>query len=155
MSKVLTLMSASSPKLANMLCLCMCLPLLCYTLVLSPFFLGVGFGLSLTSFWGCLKLVSCALICFIGSLKPFKMKSRKAFHLPLDQIVQNLMDKSTWFIFLILQCCVYVIFEEVVQVSKRFLLALKSLWRVISVLFKRNSLMPQVLPIPIVFWTNL
>lgn len=127
MSKMLTLMLASSPKIANMLCLCMCLPFFCYTLVLSLLFLGVGFGLSLTSFWGCLKLVSHALICFIGSLKPFKMKSGKAFRLPLNQIVQNSMDKSTWFFLLILPCCVCVIFEEVVQVSKRFILALGSL----------------------------
>jgi hypothetical protein len=155
MSKVLTLMSTSSPKLANLLCLCMCLPLLCYTLVLSFLFLGVSFGFSLTSFWGCLKLVSHALVCFIGSLKPFKMKSCKAFRLPLNQIAQNSMDKSTLFLLLILPCCVCVIFEEVVQISKRFLLALGSLWQVIGVFFKRSSFMPQVLPIPIIFWTNL
>jgi hypothetical protein len=102
MSKVLTFMLTSCPRLANLLCICMCLPFLCYTLVMSLLLLEVDFGFNLISFWGCLKLVSCAFICFIGSFEPFKTKLGKAFRLPLDQIVQDSMDKSTRFFLLIL-----------------------------------------------------
>jgi len=77
MYKVLTFMPTSSPRLTMLLWLCRCPPLLCYTLVLSLLLLGVSFEFN--SFWGCLKLVLCALVCFIGSFKPFKPRSNMHF----------------------------------------------------------------------------
>jgi hypothetical protein len=101
MSKVLTFMPTSFPKLAKLLCLCKCLPLLCYTLILSLLLIGVQFGLNLVSFWGCLKLVLCAFICFIKSLKPSKTRSSRFFAYPLTN-AWDLMDESTRFLFLLL-----------------------------------------------------
>ncbi len=46
--------------------LCKCLILLCFSLVLFFLLFVVGFELSLAPFWGCLSLVLCALVCFIG-----------------------------------------------------------------------------------------
>ncbi len=51
MSRVFTLMLTSSPRLARLFCFCNCIFLLCYTFVLSPLLLGVGFKLSFISFW--------------------------------------------------------------------------------------------------------
>jgi len=79
MLKVFTLMLTLSPRLTRLLCFCRCLPLLWYTLVLSLLFLEVDFGLSLTSFWVCLKFILHAFICFIRSFEPFRMKSRRFF----------------------------------------------------------------------------
>lgn len=45
MSKVPTFMPASLLKLARLLYICRCLPLLCYILILSPLFLGLGLSL--------------------------------------------------------------------------------------------------------------
>ncbi len=67
---------------------CKCPLLWCYTLVLYPLFLGVGFGPSLASFWGCLRPVSCALVCFRGSLKPSIMKLGKIFTNPLIKLLE-------------------------------------------------------------------
>jgi len=53
--------------------------LLVLPLVSFLLFLGIGFGLNLTPFWGCFSLVSHAFICFIKSLEPSKMKSNKFF----------------------------------------------------------------------------
>jgi hypothetical protein len=59
--------------------LCKCLPLLCFSPVLFLLLIGVGFGLNLIPFWGCLSLVFCAFVYFIGSLKPSKMRSARLF----------------------------------------------------------------------------
>jgi hypothetical protein len=88
MSRVLTLMPTSSPKLVGLLCFCMCILLMCYTLVLSPLIFGVGFRLSLASFWGCLMLVLCAFVCFIGSLEPSRTRSNKLFAYPLIKLFE-------------------------------------------------------------------
>jgi len=104
MLRMFTLMPTSSPRLANLFCLCRCLPLLCYTMVLSFLLLGVGFEFSLTSFRSCLNSILHALIFFIGSFQPFKTRLGKAFCFPLDQIAWDSMDKSTWFFLLILPC---------------------------------------------------
>jgi hypothetical protein len=50
---------------------------------------------------------------------------------------------------------VYVIFEEIIQLIKRFLPALGGLWGVISLLFRRSPLVPCVLSIPTIHWTIL
>jgi hypothetical protein len=71
---VLTLLLALFPKLAKLFFLCKCAPLMCFSLVLFLLLLRVGFGLSLAPFWGYLSLISRALVCFIGPLKPFKTK---------------------------------------------------------------------------------
>jgi hypothetical protein len=109
MSRMLTPMLTSSPRFANLFCFCKCLPLLCHTLVLSFLLLKISFGLSLISFSGCLKLVSCAFVCFIGSLKPFMTRSNEVFCLPLHQIPRNSMDKSTWFLFILSCWCLHYI----------------------------------------------
>jgi hypothetical protein len=79
MSRVLTIMAALSPRLAKLLCLCICLLFLCYTIVLSLLLFGVSFKFNLASFWGCLKLISCALVCFIRSLEPSRMRLNRLF----------------------------------------------------------------------------
>jgi hypothetical protein len=89
MSRVLTLLLASFPKLARLFYLCRCPPLLCFSLVLFLLFLGVGFGLSLIPFWGCLSLISCALVYFIGSLEPSSTKSNKLFIYPLTELLET------------------------------------------------------------------
>ncbi len=88
MSRVFTLMPNSSPKLAGLLCFCMCILFMCYTLVLSPLFFGVGFRLNLASFWGCLMLILRAFVCFIGSLEPSKTRSNKFFAYPLIKLFE-------------------------------------------------------------------
>lgn len=88
MSRMLILMLASYPRLAKLFCLYRCPPLLCYTLVLSFLLLGVGFGFSLASFWGCLRLISCALVCFIGSFEPSRMKLGRLFACPLTELLK-------------------------------------------------------------------
>ncbi len=88
MSKVFPLITTSSPKLPKLFCLCKCLLLLFYTLILSPLLLGVGFGLNFISFWGCLKHVSCVFICFIRCLEPSKTRSCKLFVYPLTKLLE-------------------------------------------------------------------
>jgi hypothetical protein len=75
-------------RLTKLFCLCKCPLLLCYTLVLSSLLLGVGFGLNLTSFWGCLTPISCVFICFIGSLEPSRMRLGKLFAYPLIELLE-------------------------------------------------------------------
>ncbi len=120
--------STSPPKLIKLLCLCRCLSFLCYTLVLSLLLLEVGFKPSLTSIWGCLKFILCALICFIGSFEPFKMKSNRLFTYLLIELLEiQRMNQYGSFS----SCChvsVCVIFEEVIQVNEKFLLTLRGLW---------------------------
>jgi len=88
MSKVFTLMLASSPKLTVLFCFYKCLPPMCYTLVLSLLLIRIGFGLNLTSFWGCLRLILHALTCFIRSFEPFKTRSNKFFVYPLIKLLE-------------------------------------------------------------------
>jgi hypothetical protein len=85
-SRVFTLMLALSPRLARLFYLCKCPPFLCYTLVLSLLLLKVSFGPNLVSFWGYLKFIWHALNCFIRSLKPSKMKSRKVSTYPFIEL---------------------------------------------------------------------
>ncbi len=137
MSRVFTLILASSPRLTRLLCLCRCLPLLCYTLVLSFLPFGVGFKLSLASFWVCLRLVSHAPNCFIGTLEPSKMRSNMLFIYPLTKLLEIWwMSKHGSFS----SCChigVCAIFEEIVQVNERFLPTLEGLWWTIGLLLRR------------------
>jgi hypothetical protein len=70
---MLTLLLASFPKLTRLFYLCRCLFVLCFSLVFLFLLFGVGFGLSLTPFWG----------CFIGFLEPSKKRSSKFFTYPL------------------------------------------------------------------------
>jgi hypothetical protein len=50
-------------------------------------FLKVGFEFNLTPFWGCLSLVSCAFVCFIGSFEPFKTRLGRLFVYPLTKLL--------------------------------------------------------------------
>jgi len=75
-------MQALLPRLTRLSYLCKSLLHLCYTLVLFLLLFGVGFGLKLTSFWGCLRFISHAFTCFIRSFKSFKMKSDMLFIYP-------------------------------------------------------------------------
>jgi len=77
-----TFMQALPPRLARLSYFYKNLFHLCYTLVLSLLLFGVGFGLNLTSFWGCLRLISHAFICFIRSFKSFRMRSCMFFIYP-------------------------------------------------------------------------
>jgi hypothetical protein len=134
MSRVFTFMLTSCLKLANLLCLCMCFSFICYTFVLSFLLLKVHFGLSLVSFWGCLKLISWALICFIKSFEPFRTRLGKAFRLPLTKLfeIQWIDQHGSFSSYCHVGVC--TIFEEVIQVSKRFLFALRSLWWMIGLI---------------------
>jgi hypothetical protein len=147
-------MLASYPRLAMLLCLCRCLPFLCYTLVISPLFLGVSFGLSLVSLWGCLKIVLCAFVCFIGSLEPFKTNSSRFLTYLLTKLFEiRCMNQHGSFF----SCChvsVCIVFEEVIQINERFLPTLGGLWQATNLFFKRSLLVALMLPIPIAHWTN-
>lgn len=88
MWRVSTFMPTLSSKLVRLLCLCTCVPFLCYTLVLCPLFLKVGFRLSLISFWGYLRFVSCAFDCFIGTFEPFKTRLGRLFPYPLIELLE-------------------------------------------------------------------
>ncbi len=146
-------MPTLSPRLPGLPYLCKCIPFMCYTLFLSFLFLGVGFRFNLPSFWGCLRLVSHALVCFIGSFKLFKTRSSRFFVYPLFELLEiQWMNQHGFFS----SCChigVCVIFEEVIQVNERFLHALRGLWQMSSLFFRRNPFMPHMLPIPIIHWT--
>jgi hypothetical protein len=89
MSRVVTLLLASFPKQAMLFYLCRCPPLLCLSLVVFLLLLGVGFELSLTPFWGCLKFVLHALIYFIRSFKPSMTKLGKFFAYPLTELLET------------------------------------------------------------------
>ncbi len=75
-------------------------------------------------------------MCVIGSFKPSKTKSNKLFVYPLTKLLKiQWMNQHSSFS----SCChvgVYIIIEEVVQVSNRFLHALEGLWYAINLLFK-------------------
>jgi hypothetical protein len=88
MSRVFIFMLTSYPRLAKLLCLCRCPPFLCYTLVLSFLLFGVGFAFSLASFWGCLRLILHALVCFIGSFEPSRMRLSRLFTYPLTELLK-------------------------------------------------------------------
>ncbi len=88
MSRVPTLMLASSPKLAKLLCFCRCFPFLCYPLVLSPLLLKVGFGFNLTSFQGCLRFVLCAFDYSTRFFEPSKMGSSRICIYPLIELLK-------------------------------------------------------------------
>jgi len=152
MSRVFTLMQASLPMLARLFYLCKCLPHLCYTLVLSLLLFGVGFRLNLTSFWGCLRLVSHALICFIRFFKPFRMMSNMVFIYPFTKLlkIQSMSQHGSFSSYCHIGVC--VILKEVGQISERFLLALRGLWQVIGLVFRRSFLVPHMLPIPVIHW---
>ncbi len=79
MSRMLTFLLALFPKLAKLFFLCKQPPLLCFSLVIFLLLIGVGFGPNLVPSWGCLNLVSCAFICFIGSFEPFRTSSSRLF----------------------------------------------------------------------------
>lgn len=145
MSRMLTLMPDSSPKLTKLICFCRCLPLLCYTLVLSPLLLGVGHKLNLVLFWGCSKLISRALICFIGPYKPSKMKSNRLFAYLLTKLLEIQWTNQHGSFSSYCHIGVCIIFKEVVQISERFLPTLGSFWRAFNLLFKRSP--------PIFHWT--
>ncbi len=140
MLRVFTLMPASFPKLAKLLCLYRCPLFLCYTLVLSLLLLGVGFRFSLTSFWGCLKPVSHAFICFIGSFKPSMMRSNRLLIYPLTELFKIWWMNHYGSFF---SCCfvgVCVIPKEVIQISERFLPTLRGLWWATGFFFRKSSL---------------
>jgi hypothetical protein len=110
MSRVFTFMLALSPRLAKWFYFCKCLPFLYYTLVLSLLLFGVSFGFSVTSFWGCLKLVSCAFVCFLGSFEPSRTRSNKLFAYPLTKLCKIQWDESIFFLLLLLShwCLCYI-----------------------------------------------
>jgi hypothetical protein len=88
-SRVLTLLLTSFPKLAMLFYLCRCPFFLCFSLVLFLLLLRVGFELNLSPFWGYLNFVSHAFIGFIGSIKPFKMKTCKFFAFLLIELFET------------------------------------------------------------------
>lgn len=155
-------MSVSFPRLPKLLYICKCLPLMCYTLVLSLLLIGVGFGFNLTSFWGCLKLVSHAFICFIRTLEPSRTRLNKLFFYPLIDFFKtqqtNLHGSFSSCCFIgvcvILKKVVLVIeklFFKVVIIIEKFFLTSRGLWQTIDLFFKRNLHMPYV---PLIFTTH-
>ncbi len=133
-----TFMQALPPRLTRLPYLCKCFPHLCYTLILSLLFFGVGFGLNLISFWGCLRFVLRAFICFIRSFKPFKMKLGMLFIYPFTKLfkIQSMNQHGFFSSYCHIGVC--ILLKEVVQVSKRFLLPLRGSWRVIGFFFRRS-----------------
>jgi hypothetical protein len=83
-----TLLLALFPRLVKLFYLCKCPPFLCLSLVLFLLFFGVSFGLNLAPFWGCLSLVLCAFVCFIGSFEPSRISS-KFFAYPLTELFKT------------------------------------------------------------------
>ncbi len=86
---MLTLLLTSFPKLTMLFFLCKRLSLLCFSLVLFLLLLGVGFGLSLIPFWGCLNLVLHAFVCFIKTLEPSKTRLGGLFAYPLTELPET------------------------------------------------------------------
>ncbi len=153
MSRVLTFMQSSPPRLTRLFYLCKCLTHLCYTLVLSFLLFGVSFELNLTSFRSCLKFILHALICFIRFLKPFRMRSGMFFIYPFTRLfkIQSMNQHGSFSSYFHIVVC--IIPKEVVQVSERFLLTLRGSWRMIGLFLRRSLIVPHVLPIPTVHWT--
>ncbi len=154
MLTMLTLMLTSFSKLAMFFCFCKCPPFLWYILVLSLLSFGVGFELNLTSliwvFW-CSICVSS--FYFLGSLKPFKMKSGRFFIYPSTELfkIRWMSQHGSFSSYCHIGVC--AILTEVVQVNKRFLPILGGLWWVIGLLFKRNLLVFHVLRVATTLWT--
>jgi hypothetical protein len=142
----------SSPKLVNLFCIFRCFPLLCYTLVLSLLLLGVGFKLSLISFWGCLRLILHASVCFMGSIKPFRMWLGKLFAYPFVELFKIWWTSQRGSFSSYYHVGVCAILEEVIQVSAKFMHVLRGLWWMTGLFFKKGPLMPHVLPIPTTIW---
>jgi len=115
---VFTFMPTSSPKLVKLLCFYKC-P--CFTLVLSPLLLGVDFGFSLALFWGCLRLILCVFNCFIESFEPSMMRLNMFFTYLLIELfeIQWMSSYGSFSFYYHVGVC--IIFEKVVQVSKRFM----------------------------------
>ncbi len=131
------------PRLAKLFCLCKCLPFLCYSLILSPLLLEAGFGLSLASFWGYLKFVSCALDYSIGSFEPSRTASSRFFTFFLIELFKS-NGRINMVLFLLVAMLVFALY------SKRSFRLAKGLWQAISLLFKRNILVLQM-----VFFSSL
>ncbi len=146
MSRMLTFLLALFPKLAKLFFLWKQPPLLCFSLVIFLLLIGVGFGPNLVPSWGCLNLVSCAFICFIGSFEPFRTSSSRLFVNSLTKLSNTWW--TSWHGTYSSCCCVSVctIFEVVIHANGRFLLALRGFWRVTSLPF-RSLHMPLVHPI--------
>jgi hypothetical protein len=101
---------------------------------------------------GCLRFISCAFVYFLGSLKPFKTRSSKLFTYPLTELleIQWMNKHGSFSSYCFVGVC--AILEEVIQVSKRFLLALWRSWWVINLLFKKSPLMLHVFLVPTIHW---
>jgi hypothetical protein len=85
---VLTFLLASFFKLVKLFYLCKCPFFLCFSLVLFFLFIGVGLRLSLISFWGYLNFISHALVCFIRTFKPSRMRLGKLFVYPSTELFE-------------------------------------------------------------------
>jgi hypothetical protein len=89
MSKVLTFLLASFLKLVRLFYLCRYPPFLCFSLVLFFLLLGVGFELNLAPFWGYLSFILHAIVCFIGTFEPSRMRSNMFFTYPLIELFET------------------------------------------------------------------
>jgi len=67
----------------------MCLPLLCFFLILFLLLFRVGFEFSLRPFWGYLSFVSHAFVCFIRSFEPSMTRSGKFFIYLLTKLFET------------------------------------------------------------------
>jgi hypothetical protein len=110
--------------------------------------LGVSFKLNLASFWGCLRLILHVFICFIGSIKPFRMWLGKLLVYPLPKFFKIRWTNQHAYFSFCYHVGVCAVLEEVIQVSKRFLPTLRGLWWMIGFLFNRSPFMPHVLCVP-------
>ncbi len=81
-------MSVSLPKLVRLFLYLQVLILLVLHLGSIPLVFWVGFKFNLVSFWGCLKFVSHAFVCFIGSFESFKTRLGKLFVYPLIELFE-------------------------------------------------------------------
>ncbi len=89
MLRVLIFLLASFPRLVRLFYLCSCLPFVCFSLVLFLLLIKVGFGFSLAPIWGHLNFDLRALICFIGTFKPSRMRLGRLFAYPLTELLKT------------------------------------------------------------------
>lgn len=95
----------------------------------------------------CLSVISCVLICFIGSFKSSRMRSRRLFTYPLIELFETSRKNQYGSFSSYCAIGVCVILEEVIHVNSRFLFTLGGLWWVTGLLLRRSLFVFHLCPI--------
>jgi hypothetical protein len=85
---VLTFLLALFRKLAMLFYLCGCPLFMSFSLVLFLLFIEVGSKFGLVPFWGCLSVILCVFVCFIGSFEASRMRLDRFFTYPLTKLFE-------------------------------------------------------------------